>query len=55
MSLSFLDIFTGRSLIRCFRPSEFVLSDEGFKAQQRVYNELNAKLEGIQPGITSNI
>lgn len=36
-------------------PSEFVRSDEGAKTQERVYTELMAILEGIQPGIGKNI
>jgi len=36
-------------------PSAFVLSEEGSKTQKRVWDELNAKLEKIQPGILSNI
>ncbi|MCJ1357020.1 MAG: hypothetical protein MMC33_007016 [Icmadophila ericetorum] len=36
-------------------PSPFVLSEEGQKTQKRVWEELNAKLEKIEPGITSNI
>jgi hypothetical protein len=38
-----------------FRPSAFVQSEEGSKTQKRVWDELNAKLEKIQPGILSNI
>ncbi len=37
------------------RPSTFVRSEEGAKTQKRVWSELNAKLEKIQPGILSNI
>lgn len=37
------------------KPSEFVRSDEGQKTQERVYNELVAILEKIQPGISKNI
>jgi len=36
-------------------PSAFVQSEEGSKTQKRVWDELNAKLEKIQPGILSNI
>ncbi|QPG75374.1 hypothetical protein FOA43_002727 [Brettanomyces nanus] len=36
------------------QPSDFVLSDEGKKVQERVGNELMKKLETIQPGITEN-
>jgi len=35
--------------------SAFVRSDEGAQVQKRVYDELMAILEGIQPGITKNI
>lgn len=35
-------------------PSPFVLSPEGSKAQDRVWKELVAKLETIQPGVTKN-
>ena len=33
------------------RVSDFVLSKEGAKTQKRVWEEVNAKLEKIQPGI----
>ena len=33
------------------RVSDFVLSKEGAKTQKRVWDEVNAKLEAIQPGI----
>lgn len=36
-------------------PSEFVRSEEGEKTQTRVYTELMAILEKIQPGISKNI
>ena len=36
-------------------PSPFVRSPEGGKTQERVYTELMALLEKIQPGISSNI
>jgi len=36
-------------------PAPFVLTDEGKKTQERVWKELSAKLEKIQPGILSNI
>jgi hypothetical protein len=42
-------------LILIYRPSTFVRSEEGAKTQKRVWSELNAKLEKIQPGILSNI
>lgn len=35
--------------------SDFVRSEEGEETQERVYKELMAILEGIQPGITKNI
>jgi len=37
------------------RPSPFVRSEEGAKAQKKVWSELNAKLEKIQPGVVSNV
>lgn len=37
------------------RPSNYVLSQEGWKDQQRVWDELTAKLEGIQKGVTKNL
>ncbi|KAL8785909.1 MAG: hypothetical protein Q9195_008430 [Heterodermia aff. obscurata] len=37
------------------KPSKLVRSEEGAKTQVRVYDELSAKLEAIQPGIMSNI
>ena len=37
------------------RVSDFVLSKKGVKTQSRVWEELNAKLEDIQPGILSHI
>ncbi|MCJ1438202.1 hypothetical protein MMC27_007589 [Xylographa pallens] len=36
-------------------PAPFVLSEEGAKTQERVWIELNDKLEKIQPGIVSNM
>ncbi|KAI4724983.1 NAD(P)-binding protein [Aureobasidium sp. EXF-10728] len=36
-------------------PSKFVRSEEGKKTQERVWAELSAKLEEIQPGILKNI
>jgi hypothetical protein len=38
-----------------FRPSPFVRSEEGAKAQAKVWAELSKKLETIQPGIMSNV
>ena len=35
-------------------PSDFVLSAEGKNTQDRVWEELMAKLEAIEPGITNN-
>jgi len=40
---------------RVAQPSEFVRSEEGKKTQERVYTELIAILEKIQPGISKNI
>jgi NAD(P)-dependent dehydrogenase (short-subunit alcohol dehydrogenase family) len=37
------------------QPSQYVLSQEGWKDRQRVWDELSAKLEGIQKGMTSNL
>lgn len=37
------------------RPSSWVLSEDGAKTQKKVWEELNAKLEAIQPGITTNV
>ncbi|UPX11503.1 uncharacterized protein EKO05_0002108 [Ascochyta rabiei] len=37
------------------QPSKYVLSQEGWKDQQRVWTELSAKLEGIQKGIMNNL
>jgi NAD(P)-dependent dehydrogenase (short-subunit alcohol dehydrogenase family) len=37
------------------QPSRYVLSQEGWKDQQRVWDELAAKLERIQKGVTSNL
>ncbi|KAK3378006.1 short-chain dehydrogenase/reductase-like protein [Podospora didyma] len=36
-------------------PNWFVLSDDGVRAQRRVYAELLEIVEGIEPGITKNI
>jgi retinol dehydrogenase-12 len=36
-------------------PSAYVLSEEGRKMQKRVWAELAAKLEAIEPGVTSNL
>jgi retinol dehydrogenase-12 len=36
-------------------PSPFVMSEDGKKAGERVWTELKAKLESIQPGILKNI
>ena len=36
-------------------PSPFVLSEEGAETQKRVYSQLLAVLEEIEPGITKNI
>ncbi|KAF9699653.1 hypothetical protein EKO04_002435 [Ascochyta lentis] len=37
------------------QPSRYVLSQEGWKDQQRVWTELSAKLERIQKGVTNNL
>jgi NAD(P)-dependent dehydrogenase (short-subunit alcohol dehydrogenase family) len=37
------------------RPSDFVMSEEGSEVQSRVWEELCGKLEGIKPGVTSNL
>jgi NAD(P)-dependent dehydrogenase (short-subunit alcohol dehydrogenase family) len=37
------------------QPSEYVLSSEGWKDQNRVWDELAMKLESIQKGVTSNL
>ena len=45
-----------RRLIRVyFRPAPLVRSEEGAKAQKKVWDELSAKLEKIQPGIMQNV
>lgn len=36
-------------------PSKWVRSDQGMEAQKRVYKELLAILEEIEPGVTKNI
>jgi hypothetical protein len=36
-------------------PSAYVLSEDGRKMQKRVWAELTAKLEVIEPGVTSNL
>ncbi len=36
-------------------PSPFVLSGEGAAIQKRVYSELLAILEGVQPGISKKM
>ncbi|KAH0343627.1 NAD(P)-binding protein, partial [Aureobasidium melanogenum] len=36
-------------------PSKFVRSEEGKRTQERVWAELSAKLEAVQPGILNNI
>ena len=38
-----------------FRTAPLVTSEDGVKAQKRVYDELSAKLEKIQPGIMDNV
>lgn len=36
-------------------PSEFVRSKEGLQVQKKVWVELMAKLEAIDPGVTANL
>jgi NAD(P)-dependent dehydrogenase (short-subunit alcohol dehydrogenase family) len=36
-------------------PSEFVVSKEGYEVQNRLWDELCEKLEGIKPGVTGNL
>ncbi|TVY73605.1 Short chain dehydrogenase sol3 [Lachnellula suecica] len=43
------------SIGRVAQTAEFVRSEEGKKTQERVYTELIALLEKIQPGISKNI
>ena len=45
----------GRYLSNCqvAEESEFVRSDEGKKAAERIWNQLNAKLEKVVPDVTS--
>lgn len=47
----------GRWLDSCEdrEPSAYVRSEEGARMQVRVYEELMAILEGIEPGVTKNI
>jgi len=45
--------YMGDSTIKA--PAPFVLSEEGAKTQERIWVELNDKLEKIQPGVVSNI
>ncbi|MCJ1391038.1 hypothetical protein MMC18_003899 [Xylographa bjoerkii] len=45
--------YMGDSTIKS--PAPLVLSEEGAKTQERIWVELNDKLEKIQPGILSNI
>ncbi|KAF2014580.1 retinol dehydrogenase 12 [Aaosphaeria arxii CBS 175.79] len=37
------------------KPSDFVLSGKGYETQNRVWDELCAKLEAISPGVTKNL
>ncbi|KAF1959241.1 short-chain dehydrogenase/reductase-like protein [Byssothecium circinans] len=37
------------------KPSDFVLSAEGYKTQNLFWEELSNKLEGIKPGVTANL
>ncbi|KAI4740683.1 NAD(P)-binding protein [Aureobasidium sp. EXF-12298] len=47
----------GQYMSNCLveEPSKFVRSEEGRKTQEKVWAELSAKLETIQPGILKNI
>jgi NAD(P)-dependent dehydrogenase (short-subunit alcohol dehydrogenase family) len=36
-------------------PSDYVLSAEGYEAQNRLWDELVAKFEAIKPGVTANL
>ena len=47
-----LEYFRG---LMIFRPSPFVRSEEGAKAQVKVWDQLSRKLEVIQPGIMDNV
>lgn len=37
------------------KPSDFVLSKEGYEAQNRIWRELSERLESIKPGVTAVI
>ena len=41
--------------LRNYRPAPLVRGEEGPQIQAKVWNELSAKLEKIQPGIMNNI
>lgn len=45
----------GQFLSECAveKPSDYVLSSEGYAMQDRVFRELTQKLEGIKPGVTA--
>lgn len=47
----------GQYMVDCksIEPSKFVRSEDGQKAQKKVYAELLEILEGIEPGVTKNI
>jgi retinol dehydrogenase-12 len=47
----------GQYMSNCLveEPSKFVRSEEGRKTQEKVWAELTAKLEQIEPGILKNI
>lgn len=47
----------GKFISECVvtEPSAWVRSEEGAQIQKKVWSELSAILEGIQPGITKNI
>jgi len=38
-----------------YRPSDWVLSDEGKQIQEQLWGELIEKLEGVHPGILENL
>ncbi|KAF2636240.1 NAD(P)-binding protein [Massarina eburnea CBS 473.64] len=47
----------GQYLSNCeiTKPSDYVLSAEGYKVQNWFWEELSKKLEGIKPGVTANL
>lgn len=38
-----------------YRPGQLVVGPEGPETQKKVWDELSAKLEKIQPGIMANV